>query len=52
MPVSGNPAYYNIVFDVERYVHAVTLVGNYYEDFTDSRNWFINVGSQTGALIT
>ena len=30
MPVSGSPAYYNIVFDTERYIHAVTLVGNVY----------------------
>ena len=27
MPVSGNPAYYNIVFGVSRYIHTVTVVG-------------------------
>ncbi len=49
MPVGGNPAYYNIVFDVERYVHTVTLVGNSDSDFNESRNWFIKVGPETGA---
>ena len=28
--VEGTPAYYNIVFNVPRFVHSVTLVGNYY----------------------
>jgi hypothetical protein len=33
MPVSGNPAYYNIVFDVERYIHTITVVGAAKLDF-------------------
>jgi hypothetical protein len=52
MPVDGFPAYYNIVFDVERYVHTVTVVGNMFEDFLRARNWFVTVGSATGASIT
>jgi len=52
MPLNGgNPAYYNIVFDVERYVHSVTLVGNPDQDFAESKNWFVNVGTETGSSI-
>ena len=37
MPLNGNnPAYYNIVFDVTRFVHGVTLVGTVYLDFDES----------------
>jgi hypothetical protein len=32
-PVGGTPAYFNFVFDVPRYVHAVTLIGNPLSDF-------------------
>ncbi len=33
MPVVGTFAYYNIVFNVTRFVHAVTLIGDYDSDF-------------------
>jgi hypothetical protein len=52
MPVVGTPAYYNIVFNVTRFVHAVTLIGDYTSDFSRAKNWFVTLGSQTGALIT
>jgi hypothetical protein len=45
MPVNGTTAYFNIVFNVPRYVHAVTLIGNPYSDFNEARNWFITLGS-------
>jgi hypothetical protein len=32
-------------------VHVVTLVGESYQDFKQSRDWFVTVGSETGALI-
>ncbi len=51
MHVAGTPAYYNIVFDVPRFVHAVTLVGNSYDDFSESQNWFVTLGSNTGPSI-
>ena len=51
-PVGGTPAYFNFVFDVPRFVHAVTLIGNPLSDFNESRNWFVTLGSSTGALIT
>ena len=52
MPRKGTPAYFNIVFDVSRYIHNVTLVGNPSSDYRESKNWFVTVGSQTGALVT
>ena len=51
MTVSGTPAYYNIIFDVPRFVHAVTLVGNPAHDFGESKNWFVTLGSNTGPSI-
>ena len=46
-------SYFNIVFDVERYVHAVTVVGAYVGgSFFYSENWFVTVGDLTGASIT
>jgi hypothetical protein len=51
MATNANPAYFNIVFDVSRYIHNVTLVGNPASDYGESKNWFVTVGSQTGALI-
>jgi hypothetical protein len=51
-PLSGgNPAYYNIVFDVSRYVHVVTIVGNKHNNFTQSKNWFVTVGDKIGPEI-
>ncbi len=35
-----------------RFVHAVTLIGNPNADFIESRNWFVTLGSSTGASIT
>jgi hypothetical protein len=53
MPLNGNnPAYYNIVFDVARFVHGVTLVGTSYGDFNESKNWIVTVGDKTGTQIT
>jgi hypothetical protein len=49
MPVGGTPAYYNIVFNVTRFVHAVTLVGDFTSDFAKSREWFVTLGSETGS---
>ena len=49
MPVSGNPAFYNIVFDVERFVHTVTVVGNSDSNFRESLNWYVTVGLATVA---
>jgi hypothetical protein len=50
MPLNGgNPAYYNIVFDVSRYIHAVTIVGTAYLDFARSKNWYVTVGDLTQA---
>ena len=40
-------SFFNIVFDVKRYVHTVTVVGNSYEDFSYSKEWFVTVGSAT-----
>jgi hypothetical protein len=48
----GTPPYYNIVFDVARYVHAVTLIGHAYGDFFESINWVVTLGNATGASIT
>lgn len=45
MPLNGgNPAYYNIVFAVSRYVHSITLLGDEYYDFFYSKNWHVTVG--------
>ncbi len=54
MPVelANGLSFFNIVFDVERYVHAVTVVGNSYEDFSSSENWIVTVGLATGDSIT
>ena len=52
MPVEGTPAYYNIVFNVQRFVHAVTIIGDGDSNFYFSENWFVTLGSQTGSLIT
>jgi hypothetical protein len=52
MPALGNPAYYNIVFDQTRFVHAVILIGNIDLDYRESKNWFVSVGSNTGSLVT
>jgi hypothetical protein len=51
-PAEGTPAYFNFVFNVPRYVHAVTLIGNPGSDFYETRNWFVTLGSLTGASIT
>jgi hypothetical protein len=49
--------YFNIVFDVQRYVHAVTIVGDgnsTHPEFGQvyaffwSENWVVTVGHQTG----
>ncbi len=40
-------SFFNILFDVERYVHTVTVVGNSYEDFSSSEEWIVTVGSAT-----
>jgi hypothetical protein len=52
MPVSGNPAYYNIVFDTTRFIHAVILIGNSKSSYLESMNWFVSVGSSSGSLVT
>ena len=49
MPVGGTPAYYNVVFNVTRFVHSVTLIGDYSSDFSGSKNWTVTLGSQTGS---
>ena len=33
-------------------MHAVTVVGNSSEDFVESTNWIVTVGTGDGALIT
>ena len=51
-PAEGTPAYFNFVFDVPRFVHAVTLIGNPLSDFRETKEWFVTLGSLTGASIT
>jgi enolase len=38
-----------MVFDVDRYVHTVTLVGNNYDNYIESQNWVVIVGTISGA---
>jgi hypothetical protein len=47
MVVTGALPYFNIVFDVQRYIHAVTIVGNVYSDWVESKNWKLSIGNLT-----
>ena len=48
MVVTGALPYFNIVFDVQRYIHAVTIVGDVDSDWVKSKNWKLTIGNLTG----
>ena len=50
--LDGATPYYNIVFDVPRFVHVVTIVGHGAYDFVESMNWVLTLGNATGVSIT
>ena len=51
MPLVGGtstaPAFYEMAFDKTRFVQVVTVIGNVYNSFAESKNWFVTVGENS-----
>jgi len=42
---------YEVRFSADRHVHAVVIYGNPINDFTESKDWKVTVGTLTGSSV-